>query len=47
VLDGGRAIAIISVWGAETRIRAGGLDALGARTVAAADEISAAVASPL
>jgi len=47
VLDGGRAIAIISVWGAETRIRARGLDALGARTVAAADEISAAVASPL
>jgi DNA-binding IclR family transcriptional regulator len=47
VLDGGRAIAIISVWGAETRIRARGLDALGERTVAAAGEIAAAVAAPL
>jgi DNA-binding IclR family transcriptional regulator len=47
VLDGGRAIAIISVWGAETRIRARGLDALGERTTAAASEIAAAVAAPL
>ena len=48
VLDGGgRAIAIISVWGAETRIRAHGLDALGERTTAAASEIAAAVAAPL
>jgi IclR family acetate operon transcriptional repressor len=47
VLDGSRAIAIISVWGAETRIRARGLDALGERTTAAASEIAAAVAAPL
>jgi DNA-binding IclR family transcriptional regulator len=45
VLDGGRAVAVVSVWGAETRIRARGVDALGAHTVAAADEIAAAVAS--
>jgi DNA-binding IclR family transcriptional regulator len=47
VLDGGRAIAIISVWGAETRIRGRGLDGLGARTMAAAGEIAAALAAPL
>jgi DNA-binding IclR family transcriptional regulator len=47
VLEGGRALAIISVWGAETRIRARGLDALGERTVAAAREIAEAVAAPL
>jgi DNA-binding IclR family transcriptional regulator len=45
VLDGtSRPIAVVSVWGAETRIRARGLEALGARTVGAAGEIAAAVA---
>ena len=44
VLDGGRPVAVVSVWGVESRIRARGLDALGARTVAAADEIAAAAA---
>ena len=44
VLDGGRPVAIVSVWGVESRIRARGLDALGARTLAAADEIAAAAA---
>jgi DNA-binding IclR family transcriptional regulator len=43
VLDGGRAIAVVSVWGAEARIRSLGLDALGTRTVVAADQIAAAV----
>ena len=38
----GRAVAVVSVWGAETRIRARGLDVLGARTVAAAGEIARA-----
>jgi DNA-binding IclR family transcriptional regulator len=47
VLEGGRALAIISVWGAETRIRARGLDALGERTMTAAREIAEAVAAPL
>ena len=45
VLDGVRAVAIVSVWGTEGRIRARGLDALGARTSATADEIAAAVAT--
>jgi DNA-binding IclR family transcriptional regulator len=45
VPDGGRAIAVVSVWGTETRIRARGLDALGARTVATAQEIAAAVSA--
>ena len=44
VLDGGRPVAVVSVWGVESRIRARGLDALGARTLAAADEIAAAAA---
>jgi len=44
VLDRGRPVAVVSVWGTETRIRARGLDALGSRTVAAADEIAAAAA---
>ncbi len=44
VLDRGRPVAVVSVWGVETRIRARGLDVLGARTVAAADEIAAAAA---
>ena len=44
VLDGGRPVAVVSVWGMESRIRARSLDALGARTVAAADEIAAAAA---
>ena len=47
VLDGGRAIAVVSVWGTETRVRALGIEALGARTVATAAEIAAAVAGPL
>jgi DNA-binding IclR family transcriptional regulator len=47
VLDGGRAVAVVSVWGTEARVRTRGLDVLGARTVAAADEIAAAVAVPL
>ena len=45
VLDRGRPVAVVSVWGVETRIRARGLDALGSRTVAAADEIAAAAAA--
>lgn len=45
VLDGGRAVAVVSVWGTETRIRALGLNALGARTAAAAGAIAAALAS--
>jgi len=45
VLDRGRPVAVVSVWGTETRIRARGLDALGSRTVAAADEIAAAAAA--
>ena len=44
VLDHGRPVAVVSVWGAETRIRARGLEVLGARTVAAADVIAAAAA---
>ena len=44
VLDGGRPVAVVSVWGVESRIRARGLDVLGARTVVAADEIAAAAA---
>ena len=44
VLDRGRPVAVVSVWGAETRIRARGLDVLGARPVVAADEIAAAAA---
>jgi IclR family acetate operon transcriptional repressor len=45
VLDGARAVAVVSVWGTEGRIRARGLDALGARTAEAAAEIAAAVAT--
>src|SRR3954449_3952579 len=45
VLDGGRAVAVVSVWGTEGRIRARGLDAVGARTAAAAADIAAAVAA--
>src|SRR3954453_34363 len=44
VRDGGRAVAVVSVWGTEGRIRARGLDALGAQTAATAGEIAAAVA---
>jgi DNA-binding IclR family transcriptional regulator len=43
VLDGGRPVAVVSVWGSEARVRARGLDALGARTAAAASEIAAVV----
>jgi IclR family acetate operon transcriptional repressor len=43
VVDGGRAVAVVSVWGTEARIRARGLEALGARTSAAAAEIGARV----
>jgi DNA-binding IclR family transcriptional regulator len=45
VLDDGRAVAVVSVWGTEGQIRARGLDALGARTAAAAADIAAAVAT--
>jgi len=45
VLDGARAVAVVSVWGTEGRIRARGLDALGARTAVAAADIAAAVAT--
>jgi DNA-binding IclR family transcriptional regulator len=44
VLDGGRAVAVVSVWGSEARIRARGLEALGAETAAAAAAIGARVA---
>src|SRR4051794_28282527 len=43
VLDAGRPVAVVSVWGAEGRVRARGLDALGARTAATAGEIAALV----
>jgi DNA-binding IclR family transcriptional regulator len=46
VLDGGRAVAVVSVWGTEARIRALGLDELGDRTAAAAARIAGAVARP-
>jgi DNA-binding IclR family transcriptional regulator len=45
VVSGARAVAVVSIWGTETRVRARGLDALGARTVATAGEIAAAVAA--
>jgi DNA-binding IclR family transcriptional regulator len=44
VLDGGRAVAVVSVWGTEARICAHGLEALGARTAAAAAGIGSRVA---
>jgi DNA-binding IclR family transcriptional regulator len=44
VVAGGRAAAVVSVWGTEARIRARGIDDLGARTAATAVEIAAAVA---
>jgi DNA-binding IclR family transcriptional regulator len=43
VLDGGRPVAVVSVWGAEARVRARGMEALGARTAATAAEIAALV----
>jgi IclR family acetate operon transcriptional repressor len=46
VLDGGRPVAVVSVWGAEARVRAIGLGALGARTAAAAARIAEVVARP-
>jgi DNA-binding IclR family transcriptional regulator len=45
VLDGGRAVAVVSLWGSEGRIRARGLVALGRRTAAAATEIARAVSA--
>jgi DNA-binding IclR family transcriptional regulator len=45
VLDGGRAVAVVSVWGTEGRIRARGLDALGALTAATAADVAATVAA--
>jgi DNA-binding IclR family transcriptional regulator len=42
VLDGGRPVAVVSLWGTEARLRAHGLDALGARTADAAARIAAA-----
>ncbi|HEX2103274.1 MAG TPA: IclR family transcriptional regulator [Solirubrobacteraceae bacterium] len=44
VLDRGRVVAVVSVWGSEARIRARGIEALGAGTAAAAAEIGARVA---
>jgi DNA-binding IclR family transcriptional regulator len=40
VLDRGRPVAVVSVWGTEARVRARGLDALGAHTAAAATAIA-------
>src|SRR3954452_11944757 len=40
VLDAGRPVAILSVWGTEARVRARGIEALGARTAAAARAIA-------
>jgi DNA-binding IclR family transcriptional regulator len=40
VLDAGRPVAIVSVWGTEARVRARGIDALGARTAATAARIA-------
>lgn len=45
VLDRSRALAIVSVWGTETRIRALGLEALGARTARTAARIGALVSA--
>jgi DNA-binding IclR family transcriptional regulator len=45
VREGARAVAVVSVWGTEGRIRARGLDALGERTAATAAEIASAVAT--
>jgi DNA-binding IclR family transcriptional regulator len=44
VLDGGRPVAVISLWGTESRIRARGLGVLGERTAAAARALAADVA---
>jgi DNA-binding IclR family transcriptional regulator len=44
VLDAGRAVAVVSVWGSEARIRATGVASLGERTATAAAEIAARVA---
>jgi DNA-binding IclR family transcriptional regulator len=44
VLDGGRPVAVISLWGTESRIRARGLGVLGERTAAAARAVAADVA---
>jgi len=44
VLDAGRPVAVVSVWGAEGRLRARGLDALGARTAETAASVAALVA---
>jgi DNA-binding IclR family transcriptional regulator len=43
VLDAGRPVAVVSVWGAEGRVRARGLDTLGARTAGTAAEVAALV----
>jgi DNA-binding IclR family transcriptional regulator len=44
VVDRGRVVAVVSVWGSEARIRARGLEALAAGAAAAAAEIGARVA---
>jgi DNA-binding IclR family transcriptional regulator len=46
VVEHGRAIAVVSVWGTEARIRAAGLQALGARTAATGAAIGALVGGP-
>src|SRR4051812_26238745 len=45
VLDRGRPVAVVSVWGVEGRVRARGLEALGARTAATAAELARLVGS--
>jgi IclR family transcriptional regulator, acetate operon repressor len=45
VLDRGRAVAVVSLWGTEGRIRARGLLALGERTAEAANEVARAVSA--
>ena len=43
ILDGGRPVAVVSLWGTESRIRSRGLTVLGERTAAAAAAIAAAI----
>ena len=44
VLDAGRAVAVVSVWGSEARMRARGVTWLGEHTATTAAEIGARVA---
>ena len=46
VLDGrGRAVAVLSVWGTESRVRERGLARIGTATLAAARELGALIAA--